>query len=273
MAKVDPIVPIVPVCSGGGNSISPPVKQISPSIHWCFTLNNYSDEDIKLYSSMIKEKCKKGGFGLEVAPSTGTPHLQGWLEFKTKMRPTSVFGKGAHWEKMKGKMHQNDAYCGKEEDYFFWGYKRPKPLKLIRDLRPWQQDVLDIVEQEPDDRTINWFYEETGGVGKTSLCKLLCAEHGAIICSGKAADMKYLIVEYHKNEGFWPSCVIFDVPRSSMGYLSYTGIEEVKNGLFASTKYECSMVVMNSPHVLVFANCEPDYEAMSTDRWNVVKLD
>lgn len=31
-------------------------------------------------------------------------------------------------------------------------------------------------------------------------------------------------------------------------------VEEIKNGIFASTKYECGMHKMNRPHVIVFAN-------------------
>uniref|UniRef100_UPI004049B2EE hypothetical protein n=7 Tax=Pseudomonadati TaxID=3379134 RepID=UPI004049B2EE len=64
----------------------------------------------------------------------------------------------------------------------------------------------------------------------------------------------------------------FDIPRSQLDYLSYTGIEEVKNGCFFSSKYESEMVLYNSPHIIVFANEEPTYHKLSSDRWNVVDL-
>ena len=32
--------------------------------------------------------------------------------------------------------------------------------------------------------------------------------------------------------------VIWDVPRYSLDYINYAAMEEVKNGCFASTKYE-----------------------------------
>ena len=41
--------------------------------------------------------------------------------------------------------------------------------------------------------------------------------------------------------------------------ISWSGLEDVKNGCFASTKYECEMVIMNSPHLLWFADFEPAY--------------
>lgn len=64
-----------------------------------------------------------------------------------------------------------------------------------------------------------------------------------------------------------------DIPRSCRKYVNYTGIEEIKNGCFASTKYECEMIVMNSPHFICFANDEPQVEKMSQDRWVVRCLD
>lgn len=262
-----------PTGSGGGNTNSPPVKQIAPAKKWVFTLNNYTEDDILLYRSKISELCRVGGVGLEVGES-GTEHLQGFLEFKVKSRPIAVFGKGAHWEKMKGTIQENITYCSKEGKYWFHGHRVNKPLKLITELRPWQADLLKKLEEEPDERTINWYWERKGRVGKTAMCKLLCAKYGAILTCGKAADMKYMIVKYiEENDGAWPTMVLFDVPRESMNFLSYPGMEEIKNGLFASPKYESQMCIMNCPHVVVFANSEPDYSAMSADRWNVVNMD
>jgi hypothetical protein len=263
----DPGVP------GGGNTKTPPSK-CNPALKWCFTLNNYSEDDFIKICSICSENCKSAGVGKEVGES-GTPHLQGFVEFKKKSRPMTVFKaySGIHWEKMKGTVQDSILYCSKDGDYWAHGHRVDKPLKLIDDLRPWQKDVVAIVSAEPDDRTIHWFWEKIGGVGKSALCKLLCAKHGALICSGKASDMKYMIVKYKEKHGCFPECIIFDVPRASLGYLSYTGIEEIKNGCFANSKYECDMVIMNSPHVIVFANGEPDLSQMSADRWEVRQLD
>jgi len=257
---------------GGGNTKTPPKKQVSCKKKWCFTLNNWTIEERSAISSKIESLCDRGGFGLEVGEK-GTPHLQGWIEFKTKARPMQVFGiPRIHWEGMKGTVQDSINYCSKDGNYWAHGHKIPKPIRVITELRPWQEEVVKMVSSEADDRTINWYWEKTGGVGKSALCKLLCHKHDAIVCSGKAADMKYMIATMYKEKGYFPEIVIFDVPRSSLNYLSYTGIEEIKNGCFASTKYESGMVVMNSPHVIVFANELPDFSAMSADRWNVIDL-
>lgn len=45
---------------------------------WFITHNNYTDEDIRRYDSL---KCERIFIGKEVAPTTGTPHLQGFIRF------------------------------------------------------------------------------------------------------------------------------------------------------------------------------------------------
>ena len=81
-----------------GNT-KPSSVQVSPSKYWCFTLNNYKKEDINIISSKVLNYC----IGEEVGES-GTPHLQGYIEFETKKRPLGVFKeyKNIHWEKRKG---------------------------------------------------------------------------------------------------------------------------------------------------------------------------
>jgi len=46
---------------------------------FCFTHNNYSDDDVVRYRSFTATFCQFIAWGCETAPSTGTPHLQGYL--------------------------------------------------------------------------------------------------------------------------------------------------------------------------------------------------
>lgn len=90
---------------------------------------------------------------------------------------------------------------------------------------------------------------------------------------GRAQDMKYAIVQYHKTHKCFPNVVIFDLSRTQMDKgIDYQGIEEIKNGCFLATKYESSMVGMNSPHVVVFSNEEPRRDMLSEDRWDVTSI-
>lgn len=84
---------------------------------WCFTLNNYAEEDVNVFREL---ECKYLICGREVCPTTGTRHLQGYIYFKN---PRSFNGvreicDRAHWQKAKGNSEQNREYCTKEGDYF-----------------------------------------------------------------------------------------------------------------------------------------------------------
>lgn len=258
-------------------------KQVNPSKRWCFTLNNWTEDQLSAIVRECDEFCAKAVIGAEVGES-GTPHLQGYVEFKVKQRPLSKMkgmeGK-AHWETAKGSTIENYEYCTKDGDVkYLKGIEKPVPLKILKDsqLYPWQSAIVRLVETEPDDRSIHWYWESKGNVGKSALVKKLCAEKGAVICSGKSADIKYSICQYKEAKGVYPKLVIYDVPRTQQKYVSYTGIEEVKGGCFMSSKYECGQVVMNCPHVLIFSNREPEYydalgdPTVSLDRWKVTCL-
>ena len=75
--------------------------------------------------------------------------------------------------------------------------------------------------------------------------------------------------------------VLFDLSRttetsedSRKHYLDgiYSLAEDLKNGRIVSTKYESKTVFFPPPHVIFFANFEPDYTKWSEDRYFVTKL-
>lgn len=263
----------------GGNT----KPQISPAKHWCFTHNNYSDDDISMWKKKAKEaNVKLLVFQTELAPSTKTKHLQGTISFVNKVRPMSeVSSKNVHWEKRKGKEQDACLYCVKNEELkpepyiqFCHGWRAPEIIRTINPDKWWQKDIIKIVEEEPDDRTIHWYWSEAGGIGKTALLKYLNVHYGAIPCSGKGADMRNAIRDYTVTNGYTPRTIIVPIPRSfSIEYLSYEGIEQAKDMIFYSGKYEGGVVCGNPPHLIVLANEPPDESRMSADRWHIVQID
>jgi Putative viral replication protein len=252
--------------------------RFNASKYWCMTWHDYP-EDWQSFLERSKPDVTFFIMGKEICPTTGRKHLQGYVETKNMMRPTALgWPKKIHWEKACGSRSANIAYCTKEGA---WTASRlldtleecsvVEPLWLISELKPWQAKLVDIVKQVPDRRSIHWLWESVGNVGKSALAKLMCATMGAIICAGKASDMKHQIAEAVK-AGRPPKIIIIDIPRTAIGYISYTGIEEIKNGCFASSKYESGMVIMNCPHVICFANSEPFLEAVSLDRWVITEI-
>ena len=100
----------------------------------------------------------------------GTPHLQGYVEFKSKLRPLGLFEfKRIHWEKSKGSKEENITYCSKQNVIASLGL--PKPIKVLDKLYKWQSDIENIALTEPDDRTIYWYWEDRGNIGKSSFIK------------------------------------------------------------------------------------------------------
>lgn len=80
---------------------------------WCFTINNYTDQDIQNLQDL---EVKYIVWGLEEAPSTGTPHIQGYVEFSSPRSFSSVkkMIPRVHLEKRRGTAKQASDYCKKD---------------------------------------------------------------------------------------------------------------------------------------------------------------
>lgn len=262
--------------SNGEGNTKPLPKQVSPAKKWCFTLNNYTDDECSSISSIVPKVCSRYVVGKEVGEQ-GTPHLQGFLEFKVKCRPMSHFPelKRIHWEKCKGTTQQNEEYCIKEQVWLRYP-KPPREIQLITPDRWWQVDILAEIANLPHDRLIHWYWSEEGGTGKTSFCKYLVVKHKAMITGGKAADVRNCVVDWmNKSGGETPELVCINIPKSfNAEYVSYEGFENIKDMLFYSGKYEGGMVCGNPPHLFIFANFPPDESKMTAhERFNVVNID
>lgn len=245
----------------------------SASLYWFFTLNNWTWDEIKPLEIEIKLKCVDYRIQSEVGEH-GTPHLQGFIKAFNKLRPSESFSnKRIHWEKVK---HPKAAreYCCKEDtrtdDYEF---DREEKIILIKPDRPWQLEILNILKQRhADDRVVHWYWEPDGNVGKSQFTKYLCVIHDALCISGKSVDCKYAIVKWKETLGYYPRIIVFDIPRTNQNFISIEVVESIKSGVFFCGKYETGQVAMNSAHLIIFANQPPKREAMTADKWRVVRI-
>lgn len=261
---------------GAGNTNSPPEKEKkntrdAPKKQWCFTWNNYTDTD---YGSMISYFCKGDQWiiGKEVGEK-GTPHLQGYINFEKKVRFTAlikVFPK-CHWEAAKGNAKANIKYCSKENN-FKTNMRVPRQIQWPKKWHPWQEKILEEIQIEPNNRTINWIWEEKGNTGKTTLCNYLALEKNALLVPSKKNDAFHAIAKRFEDTGEI-DIVIIDVPRDSLDYICYTAIEKIKDGQVISGKYEGCQCIFPSPHLYIFANEPPKLHKFSADRWNVINID
>lgn len=142
---------------------------------------------------------------------------------------------------------------------------KSKPI-LRFNLRLWQQDLLDKLLQEPDSRTIYWYWEAVGTVGKSWMATFLARNHGALtISTGKTADIAYM---------FQPTKIVcFDVSRAvDMEHVNFSVMEDIKNGRLMSSKYMSCVKYFDTPHVVVFANLPPPHGKFSADRLQIVEI-
>jgi len=263
------------ICSassgGDGNSKSPPLKSsdCNPLVKWCFTFNNYPINFRSIMDSTLTKYCRMWVYGEEIAPTTGTPHLQGAIWLKEKGRPMGLgLPQQIHWEKMRNEKASLE-YC--QKDGKFYSYNIPRPIQVITVLRPWQRVVEKLItETQPDGRSVHWYWESEGGFGKSAFCKYLYVRHRTLVIQGgKLSDIVNIIFNTDMER---VSALVIDIPRTNVNKVSYAAMECILNQMITNTKFETGIKIFNPVHVIVFSNFEPDLEKLSKDRWKVTNI-
>lgn len=122
------------------------------SRRWCFTVNNWTPDDEETFQQL---ECTYLVYGREVGES-GTPHLQGYVTFKSMKRMSALkkVHQTAHWEAAKGTSLQASDYCKKEGDYFEKGDtpsqgKRNDLLKIALAIKSGSS-LKEVSDMAPD---------------------------------------------------------------------------------------------------------------------------
>lgn len=164
--------------------------------HWVFTINNYTaDDEQRLRDLATTESVVHLIFGRETG-AQGTPHLQGFVSFATRVSFGPVkakIGQTAHVERAVGTPQQASTYCKKDEDFEEFGVVpggagQRTDLIIIRDKLKSGESLTNIADEhfgtylrfersikslrslwtEPRTwETINTVYYGATGVGKT----------------------------------------------------------------------------------------------------------
>lgn len=246
---------------------------------WCFTWNNYNEESIEFIKTFDHYH-----FGEEVA-GTGTPHLQGVIKFTNprSFRGVKTLLKECHIEPCRN-WNASINYCSKEGKIHSNLKRADRPLYISKydeymekkysnvTWKKWQQDIIDIVNSEPDERKVYWYWEYEGNRGKTFLAKWLDWKHNAIIANGKQSDIYNQYAKFTEETKDQPTLAIIDIPRSHKDYVCYSTMEKIKDGLVYSGKYEGTKLRLIPHHLIIFANFKPDKEKLSEDRWVIKEI-
>lgn len=201
---------------------------------WCFTVNNYSDDDVVFFKTLTPRYLV---FGLEICPKTGTPHLQGYVVFKDK-KSMSAVKKYFKCNKMHLKPRYKHSsftsaseYCKKDGIFFEYGQpiaqgKRTdldNVMNIVRETHS-MREVVEVAtsyqsvrmaevwlkyNDKPRNRKqpvyVWWFYGRSG-TGKTTAAYDFLEKYGRVYTAG---DTGKWFDGYDGEE-----CVIFDELRS-----------------------------------------------------------
>lgn len=143
-----------------------------------------------------------------------------------------------------------------------------RPELVDGTLRNWQQDLNGRIDSEPDDRKIMFVVDPEGNKGKSWLTRYWFTKRTDMqrLSIGKRDDLAYAIDVTKR-------VFVFDIPRGSMEYLQYNILEQLKDQMMFSPKYESACKIINHKvHVVVFCNEEPDMEKMTQDRYKILRI-
>lgn len=169
--------------------------------NWCFTLNNPGQDEIE-YLQQQKSEWNYITWGEEVGEN-GTPHLQGYVEFRESLTMGQVKRRlgtdRIHLEPRRGSQNQAIEYCHKDGEIFEWGERtasksngrgeaaKNKALQFLPLIKAGKlveiaedpectanifrhvRDLAALLEAPRDVNdppTVSWYYGETG-TGKT----------------------------------------------------------------------------------------------------------
>jgi len=210
----------------------------------------------------------------------GYKHYQAFIHLKKKIRWSQLKDKCPkvwHIEKCDN-IKAAKKYCSKKSSRIgkthIWDVEDPE-VDEMNDviLKDWQQEIVDIISEKPDDRTIHWIYDKHGNHGKSFLCKYINRKfEGVYLGMGKPADVIFALAAGIKEFKKEPKIILIDIPRSEGASVDFGLLEQLKGGFVFSGKYESGAIDFNPPHVIVFSNFYPKVERLTIDRWQIYQL-
>lgn len=145
----------------------------------------------------------------------------------------------------------------------------PRPQLVTGELRPWQEQLNNRLGEPAHDRHVMFLVDENGNSGKSWFTRYLYTENPddmQMLSVGRRDDLAHAIDPTK-------SLFVFDVPRGGMEHFQYSVLEQLKNRMVFSPKYDSRVKILGkTPHVVVFCNEEPDRTKMSRDRYKITHI-
>ena len=187
--------------------------------NWFLTWNNYPSDGVETLKTLGKQA--KYFVFQEERGEEGTPHIQGVICFHNAKTRDQVREKVRGWWAPCRNVEASKVYCSKIDTRIGPTHVKGFVLKeQIYDVVEkkgyfeWQKKIVKLIEEydhENDEmnRVVHWFWEQTGGIGKTCFCKHLFLKYGAVYVGGRATDVKFAISQMSVK----PKIVLWDIDR------------------------------------------------------------
>lgn len=126
---------------------------------WCFTINNYTDEDVTRIESLYTNPDNHITYlviGREVGDN-GTPHLQGFVTFsrrKTLNVVKALISERGHYERAHGNNDQASRYCKKDGNFTEFGTPPTTKNKYLDDFFQWADEFQTTHGRTPGMRDV-----------------------------------------------------------------------------------------------------------------------
>lgn len=276
------VIPLTPISIS--HLYETPLLILTKLISW---LNINGDGSIKTYMMTIpRERCSKKRIKVLfdtfdckkwiIAAEEGKGGYKHWQVRVQSSDPNfftdaqeMLMGTGAHIEEA-----QDQWEYERKEGKYECSWDTPEALRQrLGKLRPWQETVLERARTQ-NDRQIDVWYDPRGNHGKTWLAKhIMETGQGLIIPRADMREPRQCCDFIYRRWKHGMEYLIFDIPRTFNVNTNgiYELIEEVKDGLIFSTKYEGGWVNISGVKVIVFTNNKLDENKLSWDRWRFNK--
>lgn len=158
-------------------------------------------------------------------------------------------------------------YEKKEGRYFAWDDNPGKITQRYGPLRGTQREILQLLDRTNDREIVLWYDGGKGNVGKSWLAGALWERRLAYYCPPYLNGVKE-IVQYVASGYDQEPYIVIDLPRAMKWDKSlYAGIEAIKDGLIAESRYHAQTRNIRGVKVLVMSNTLPKLDKLSEDRW------
>lgn len=246
------------------------------SRNYCFTINNYTPEDLEKLHSLGSELSNHHFliFGLELAPETGTKHLQGYIQLNDAQRFKYLHKYFAlkrnnklfkfHIEIANGTPEQNIKYCSKDGDFYQYGTpvsqgKRTDMIEIKECIKENPKDINKIIDERANNLQqlkfaqsiqpiylthrdpshppkVYWIFGSTG-VGKTSLIYRTFSD----VCS--VSSPRWAGTGYNQND-----VLLFDDIREFD--MSFNDLLKITDRFPYTLEKKHGQIPLNSPFII-----------------------